>query len=75
MGQDSATPIIEQAPVPSIRKPAKSPYITHSHKGADIRRKMGNNPVACKKETIQKARQNEMEEKYEPKEQDKTPEE
>ena len=70
-GQDSAPPTSEQAPVPPappIRKPAASPCIHFSYKGADTRSRRGYNPIAFKKGTTQKAIQNEKTEKYEPNE-------
>ena len=55
---------------------ATSPCINFTHKGADIRSKRGYNPVACKKETTQKARQSKTIEKLEPDEgTDKNPKE
>ena len=58
-GQEPAPPTSGQAPAPPIRTPATSPCINFTHKGADTRSKRGYNPIACKKETTQKATQNE----------------
>ena len=64
--EDSAPPTSRQALVPPMRKPTTSLCINFTHKVAYTRSKRGYNHVACKKETTQKARQNEKLEKYEP---------
>ena len=70
--RDKAPPTSGQAPVSPIRKPAIRPSINLPTEG---RHKKGHNPIACKKETTQKARKMKRQRNIsQMKEQDKTPE-